>query len=949
MLGTTHAVNRNTPTVTVMDNRGLLVREVAYLRHPDTVGQTEERITRHGYDERGILSQSSDPRLHGVGEVNFRWQTSLAGDVIHTYSADAGISLNLTDTAGRPRLALSQLGMDAQGAEDRSQAVMRTWLYEPANLAGRLLGMTEQRTGEPARRVQRMVYGSNSAAEKACNLAGFAARQYDAAGLLQTDSIALTGEPLVVSRRLLKGAHDPQTLAHWQGENTSAWDARLEADALLSVSTTDATGAVLTSVDAAGNLQRNSYDIVGRFNGSWLTLRGGREQVVVKALTYSAAGQKLREEHGNGVVTSYRHEAQTQRLLAIRAERPVGHVHGAKVLQDLRYTYDPVGNVLSVRNAAEQTRFWRNQQVLPESTYVYDSLYQLVSTRGREMANAAQQSSLLPRPSTFDNATYTRYTRTYTYDNAGNLTRIRHSAPASNHAYTTAITVSDRSNRAVLATLGKDPSAVDTLFNPGGQQKLLLPGQQLAWTPGGELAQVTTVTREQADHDSESYRYAGDGQRVLKFAQQKTAGIIRTQRVTYAQGLELRVAANGAQVTERLQVVSVAQAGRAHVRCLHWQAGKPAQIANDQLRYSYDDHLGSSALEVDGTGATISREEFYPYGGTAILAGRSEMQVRYKTIRYSGKERDASGLYYYGQRYYQPWLGRWLSADPAGTVDGLNLFRMVSNNPVLLVDEQGLVGELFSKLWGYFSQPAGEAPAEQSLALDDTDPPREELPATAQADDLSVLAAGPEVVEFPAPVAGPAKSRARKKKAKATLPKAMAELSLEHADEGAWQPVAKPSKPRAQRQAQAPRVARQVGIHGTGEVFERLLPQLRAKPGFSGQNIVGIGTRPADGRPGGALVYLEKGNEEKGLRHITVRHGSEFEAFGVPKHQIKNLVLQAVVHGEVVGVQGRDREIYSVDFNGKPQYVAVSVGQDGYIVGANPSLKPTAAQSARRH
>uniref|UniRef100_UPI0013DAE647 RHS repeat-associated core domain-containing protein n=1 Tax=Stenotrophomonas maltophilia TaxID=40324 RepID=UPI0013DAE647 len=61
----------------------------------------------------------------------------------------------------------------------------------------------------------------------------------------------------------------------------------------------------------------------------------------------------------------------------------------------------------------------------------------------------------------------------------------------------------------------------------------------------------------------------------------------------------------------------------------------------------------------------------------------------YKTHRYSGKERDATGLYYYGYRYYQPWAGRWLSSDPAGTVDGLNLFRMVRNNPVTLRDDDG--------------------------------------------------------------------------------------------------------------------------------------------------------------------------------------------------------------------------------------------------------------------
>ncbi len=73
------------------------------------------------------------------------------------------------------------------------------------------------------------------------------------------------------------------------------------------------------------------------------------------------------------------------------------------------------------------------------------------------------------------------------------------------------------------------------------------------------------------------------------------------------------------------------------------------------------------------------------------VSSRNTVEAKYKTVRYSGKERDATGLYYYGYRYYQPWLGRWLSADPAGTIDGLNLYRMVRNNPVGLMDGDGLM------------------------------------------------------------------------------------------------------------------------------------------------------------------------------------------------------------------------------------------------------------------
>ncbi|MBC8878817.1 RHS repeat-associated core domain-containing protein, partial [Pseudomonas cerasi] len=62
-------------------------------------------------------------------------------------------------------------------------------------------------------------------------------------------------------------------------------------------------------------------------------------------------------------------------------------------------------------------------------------------------------------------------------------------------------------------------------------------------------------------------------------------------------------------------------------------------------------------------------------------------------VRYSGKERDASGLYYYGFRYYAPWLQRWINPDPAGDMDSLNAYNFVSNNPVMLIDKDGRVGE----------------------------------------------------------------------------------------------------------------------------------------------------------------------------------------------------------------------------------------------------------------
>ena len=57
-------------------------------------------------------------------------------------------------------------------------------------------------------------------------------------------------------------------------------------------------------------------------------------------------------------------------------------------------------------------------------------------------------------------------------------------------------------------------------------------------------------------------------------------------------------------------------------------------------------------------------------------------------------ERDEeSGLSYHAARYLAPWLGRWISCDLAGQIDGNNLYVYASSNPSRFVDQSGLEGE----------------------------------------------------------------------------------------------------------------------------------------------------------------------------------------------------------------------------------------------------------------
>lgn len=673
-----------TPSVKVFDNRGLNVRNIGYCRHPALPAETSERIARHQFDARGFLHQSADPRMYASGLANFIYMNDLTGHVLCEQSPDSGNTINLNDAVGRAFMAVTNIGFGGE----REQSIFRSWQYEDNTLPGRLLSLTEQVAGNIATVTERFVYGSNTKNEQLYNLAGRCISHYDPAGLVEFASFSLNGVSLYITRRVLQNVQDVDVLPDWQDSDASVWNDQLASDVYTTITMVNAIGTTLTRVDAAGNKQRLAYDVAGLPKASWLTIKGGTERPIVISTEYSAAGLKLKEVHGNGVVTTWRYETMTQRLTGVKTERPGDHPLGAKVMQDLRYEYDPVGNVLVVSNDAEKTRFWRNQEVVPDCTYSYDSLYQLVYATGREMAYASQQNNDLPISSSFDDTTYTNYSREYTYDAGSNLSQMQHSAPASSNSYTTKMIISNTSNRAVLASLVADPAQVDTLFTRGGQQKLLFSGQPLSWNPRGELLKVTPVTRNNSSGDDcEHYRYDAAHQRVVKITRQQISGGSRVQKVIYLPGLELRTATSGSLVTENLQVITVTASDQVQIRALNWEGDLPEGIrTNNALRWSYGNLIGSCMLEVDSDGNLISQEEFYPFGGTALLVARNQSEVSYKTIRYSGKERDATGLYYYGYRYYQPWAARWLSIDSAG---GLNLYYMVHNNPLTLTDPDG--------------------------------------------------------------------------------------------------------------------------------------------------------------------------------------------------------------------------------------------------------------------
>lgn len=673
-------LNTRTPTVVVHDNRGSTIREISYCRHPDTINKTDERITRHHYHARGYLEHSIDARLYEARQSdstiqsNIQQTVSLGGALSLSQGVDNGNSFNLNDIEG----AISQ--------QINAKGTVITYEYTDPRFERNLDNIKEGKLGESsARVVQKFKWAQAWDEFIAKNQVGKCIEHFDIAGKKTADSFSLLGSVLSETQQLYFGRYIDLSSNNDVSkiENSEKYTTQY---------TYDATGTILTETDCKGHQRRMIYDIAGFVKQSWLTLKGQSEQIILRSLTYSAAGQKLREEQGNGLVTTYEYEPETQRLLHIKTARLQGHALGAKIMQDLRYEYDPVGNIICLKNDAEATRYWRNQKVVPENRYVYDSLYQLVSATGRESVNQQTPAAMQSQTITTlvkDTQSYTNYTRLYAYDRGGNLTQIRHNSSIAQQSFTQDIVVSNKTNRALLKSQCEDPKMVDSYFDESGNLIKLLNGDAIIWDERNHLKATNQVIESGFLYEGETYQYNNTGQRVTKIRGRKAAyGHLEKVTTHYLPNIEIWEV-NEDPVTEKYIVAQVNAGTRAGVRALCWEIGSPKGIENNSLRYNYDDGMGNSGLETDGQGQLVSYEEYYPYGGTAIWSSENAVEADYKTIRYSGKEKDSTGMYYYGYRYYQPWIGRWLSADPAGTIDGLNLYRMVRNNPVTLHDPDG--------------------------------------------------------------------------------------------------------------------------------------------------------------------------------------------------------------------------------------------------------------------
>ncbi|HFW4798708.1 TPA: RHS repeat domain-containing protein [Salmonella enterica subsp. diarizonae serovar 60-67:z35:-] len=686
----TVTVAAGTPVISVNDNRGFTVRILNWNREKAFVPR--RLLVDHSYHaDESPVEEKRDPRLFSAWlndrsvVANLRNMSSLAGQVIKRESTDSGWLVTLFDAAARLVWFTDGRGTTQEQTYDE---------------LGRPVQTKEQQKGGEKRVSRITEYGDKGL--EGDNLKGLPVRQYDDSGLQIIDSVALSGATLQISQQFLASG---DIAPNWPADDTSR-KRLLDSEIYVTSLQADASANTLNRTDAMGHQQSWRYDVSGKVTSQAIKLAGETKQTLLEHISWSAASQVLEEKTSNGVTTAYGYEPETQWLSTLAAQRADN-----TVLQSLVYGYDNTGNVTSITDNLVATRYYQNQVTDGQKEFSYDALYQLLEATGRENAGnkiipySSLPAALTPIPT--DNSQYVNYTRTWIWDDSGNLQSLAHTGAGN---YTRTMVTETTSNRSVQMNDGgaQDSDEVSQWFDNNGNLKQLQisassSSNNMLWDGSNNLQTVVLLCRDATDmtqNDREIYQYSGSRRvrkqtRTLTNASQQLWSV---DEVRYLPGLELRQ--SWQESVEDNNVISVntsqelhavtGQIGRAGIRILHWESGKPDGIDNNQLRWSLCDNIGSASLELDADGQQISREEYYPFGGTAVWAARSELEASYKVIRYSGKERDGTGLYYYGYRYYAPWLCRWTAADPGREIDGLNLYRMVRNNPLTLADAEGL-------------------------------------------------------------------------------------------------------------------------------------------------------------------------------------------------------------------------------------------------------------------
>lgn len=711
----------DTPTVTHLDTLArpfFTITDIGL----DILGNEQKFPTRVVLDIEGNQLEVIDAK----DRIVMHYDYNILSAPIHQSSMEAGQRWMLNDVTGQSIRAWDNRGNSYLTEFDQLRRPLRAFVTgaDPENSSQQVL-------------TERMIYGEQHPQAESRNLRGSLYLHFETAGVVSVDAIDFKGNPLRASRRL---ATEYKKVIDWRVVEAALPVAAtapiaiemleptlsmlLETDTYTSTTSYDALNRPIEITSPhtptmQASIIRPAYNEANLLEGVEANLLGTAVATAfVTNIDYDAKGQRQRidygsvDDNGNRVSTLYDYDQQTFRLIRMRTLR------GVEALQNLQYTYDPVGNITHIRDDAQQTHYFNNAVVVPHTSYTYDAMYRLIEATGREHLAQNRQPiphsfndslrSLLPHPS--DGDAMGTYTERYLYDAVGNFLEMHHRgnnpnnpgwARTYNYQEPSQIESGKQNNRLSGTVIGATSEAYSTNgdgYDTHGNMLRLPHLSVMHWNYRDQLQTTARQVVNNGNPETTRYVYDASGERVRKLTEQAN-GQLKHERI-YFGGFEIFRKYNvvdGSVKLERETLHIMDDSQRIALVETHTQGNQPV-LATQLIRYQFGNHLGSASLELDHAAKIISYEEYTPYGCTSYQAGRSQAEVKRKQYRYTGMERDEeSGFSYHSARYYLPWLGRWVSADPAGLVDGLNLYRYGRGSPIRFSDSTGGNSEQASK------------------------------------------------------------------------------------------------------------------------------------------------------------------------------------------------------------------------------------------------------------
>ncbi len=402
---------------------------------------------------------------------------------------------------------------------------------------------------------------------------------------------------------------------------------------------TNSKGMLTTVTDASG-AEKLYYDKLGRSVKSIKTVNGAD---YTSEMTYDALGRTTSIKYPDNDTVNYTYDAggnlsqatgyvTYSNYNALGQPRTISYANGVSTIQQ----YDPSNNRLNSITTNSPS------QGLQNISYTYDNMANITALTDALDANRTQNFTYdhLNRLTEAQSNSYGPLPLTWQYNEIGNMT---YNSQLGNYAY--------GAKPHAVTQAGANTYSYDANGNmTGGAGRTITfdyENRAINISNGGST--VDSV-----------YDYTG--QRVKKITQSFTTTYISN----------LYECTNG---TSTKYIFAGSQ-----------------RIASKTLSdtyYYHADHLGSSSIVTDSTGNKVQEIYYYPFGGTRINTG--SVNVKHK---FTGQEEDAeTELYYYGARYYDPKIARFITADTIvpGPFDpqALNRYSYCANNPVIYIDPSG--------------------------------------------------------------------------------------------------------------------------------------------------------------------------------------------------------------------------------------------------------------------